>query len=413
MNRMGRAVAISSSAAAILTSACASAPRANETYAIATAAPAPHGVTILHGQLDATVNDDGTACVWVTTWQRRTAVIWPTGFIARGNPVVVYDAAGKPFATAGKSVDLAGGQVYSTVNHPVSGCRNFNESIEAGPLANRPDATPGSQSFDQGQISDMVQIIDANRDTFGGLWGDRKTHVVTIYVAAKADKKTAGELTAQLLDVSPTANTGEHWRVGFLTGGPSLAELDTVIKEVSTAPHWSAVNQGNLLTYGIDQQRQVANFEVDVITPSISAAAVSEFGSMMSLETRNFNLPKLPTLAPGMVRYRIATESRPGVSYLLALTSGTLDGQVNPDGTACFWLGDGTNRRAIYWPFGFSAAAPPLTVYNAEGHKAATIGQRVSLGGAGADGGPNPVGCSGKFTGVFSAAPQIDIISAP
>jgi hypothetical protein len=409
MNPFGRALAIATAAGTFLTCACTSGPGANGTYEIATAPPEPQAVTILHGQLDATVNADRTACLWVTTWQRRTAVIWPTGFTARGNPVVVYDAAGKPFATVGKSVDVAGGEVYSTVNHPVSGCSGLSQSIKAGPVRNPPLAVPGSRTFDQGQISGMAGIVYANRDTFGGLWGDPKTHVVTIYVAAKADKRTADQLKEQLLGV-PTANTGEQWRVGFLTGGPSLAELDAVVNEVSTSSHWSAVNQGNLLGYGIDQQRQVANFEVDVITPSMSAAAIGEFGSMMSLEARNFTLPKLPSLTPGMVRYRIATASRPGLAYMLALTSGRLDGRVNPDGTACFWLGDGTNRYAISWPFGFSAAGPPLTVYNADGRKAATVGQRVSMGGGGGpDGTPNPLGCSGNLAGVWFAAPQIDI----
>jgi hypothetical protein len=410
MNRFGRALAITTTVGALLACACTTGPRAAGTYEIATSAPEPHRVTILHGQLDATVNADGTACLWVTTWLRRTAVIWPTGFTARGNPVVVYDAAGKPFATVGKSVDVAGGEVYSTVNHPVSGCSGLSQSIKAGPVRNPPEAVPGSRTFDQGQISGMAGIVYANRDTFGGLWGDPETHVVTIYVAAKADKKMADQLKEELLGVSPTADTGEQWRVGFLTGGPSLAELDAVVNEVSTSSHWSAVNQDNLLGYGIDQKHQVANFEVDVITPSMSAAAIGEFGSMMSLEARNYKLPELPSLAPGMVRYRIATPSRPGGAYMLALSSGTLDGQVNPDGTACFWLGVGTNRDAISWPFGFSAAGPPLTVYNSDGRMAATIGQRVSLGGGGGpDGTPNPLGCSGKFTGVWFAAPQIDI----
>jgi hypothetical protein len=411
MNWFGRALAITTTAGTFLTCACTSGPRASGTYAIATAAPEPNVVTILHGQLDATVNADGTACLWVTTWQRRTAVILPTGFTARGNPIVVYDAAGKAFATAGKSVDIAGGQVYSMVNHPVSGCSGVSQSITAGPLTSRPVAPPyGSRTFDQGQISDVAGIVYGNRGTFGGLWGDPKTHVVTIYIAAKADKKAADQMKQQLLGGSPTANTGEQWRVGFLTGGPSLAELDAVVNEVSTSSHWSAVNQGNLLGYGIDQERQVANFEVDVITPSMSAAAIGEFGSMMSLEARNYKVPERSSLAPGMVRYRVAAASRPGLAYMLALTSGKLDGQVNPDGTACLWLGDGANRYAISWPFGFSAAGPPLTLYDADGHKGATVGQRVSMGGGGGpDGTPNPLGCSGKFAGVWFAAPQIDI----
>lgn len=409
LNRFGRGLVITTAAGTLFSCASASGPPAGGTYRIATADPEPQVATILHGQLEITANADRTACVWVITWQRRTAVTWPTGFTARGNPVVVYDAAGKPFAKAGESVDLAGGQLYSFVDHLVSGCTGFTQSIKAGPMRNPPEATPGSQTFDQLRISEMAGIVDANRDTFGGLWGDPTTHVVTIYIAAKADKKITDRLTQQVLGVSsPTANTGEQWRVGLLTGGPSLAELDAVINEVWTSSRWSAVNRGNLLSYGIDQKNQVAKFEVDVITPTISAAAVGEFGSMMALEARNFQLPKRPSLARGMAPYRIATGSSPGEAYLAALASGKLAGQVNADGTACFWLGDATNRIAISWPFGYSAAGPPLTIYDADGHKAATISQPVSLGGGnGPEGTPNPLGCSGKFAGVWFAAPDL------
>ena len=147
-------------------------------------------------------------------------------------------------------------------------------------------------------------------------------------------------------------------------------------------------------------------FQVDIITPSVSGAAVAQFGKLMSLEASYFPSPTQPPLPPGAVRYRIAAVLRPGLTYNLALTTGTLGGEANKDGTACFWIGNGTDRWAIFWPYGYSALGPPLSVYNDKAKLIGRIGQHLSLGGSGGpDGTPNPLGCHGTFNGVWSAAP--------
>ena len=68
-------------------------------------------------------------------------------------------------------------------------------------------------------------------------------------------------------------------------------------------------------------------------------------------------------------------------AYLTALTGGVLNGRTNPDGTACLWVGQGSEAHALYWPFGYSAGGNPLTVYDGSGRAVATVGQHVSLGG--------------------------------
>jgi hypothetical protein len=93
--------------------------------------------------------------------------------------------------------------------------------------------------------------------------------------------------------------------------------------------------------------------------------------------------------------YRIATASSPSEFMLLARATGTLQGQVNLDGTACFWIGDTRNGEAISWPFGYSARGTAiaslfepsiggrshLAVYNQAGQRVAQVGQRVVMAG--------------------------------
>ncbi len=397
-------------ATAVLASACGTVLHAGGPYQLATTPTVPDTVTILHGPLQATVNNDGTACVWATAGMHQTAVIWPAGFTARGNPVTIYDTTGKRFAVTGKPVDLAGGQVMSTQKRPVRGCDGLSQSIAARPLTTPHEASAGSQEYDQSQVSDMAGIVYTDRDLFGGLWADPDTHVVTIYVPDKVDAKAVAKLLPQLSGATPPVQPAPgmtHYRVGLLTGGPSLATLDHVISQVKASSGWSDFVQNNVVAYGVDQERQTANFQVDIITPSVSGAAVAQFGKLMSLEASYSPAPTQPPLPPGAVRYRIAAAPRPGLGYMLALITGTLGGQANKDGTACFWIGNGTDRYAISWPYGYSALGPPLSVYNDKAKVIGRIGQHLSLGGGGGpDGAPNPLGCHGTFNGVWSAAPN-------
>jgi len=112
--------------------------------------------------------------------------------------------------------------------------------------------------------------------------------------------------------------------------------------------------------------------------------------------------------SPTAATYRVAT-SPEGVNYLMARVDGVLHGQVNPDGTACLWLGDGSDRMALMWPYGYKARGNPLSVYDQNGALIGVAGTHVSLGG----GGGAPIegravavlGCSG-FSRVWGVAPN-------
>ena len=101
--------------------------------------------------------------------------------------------------------------------------------------------------------------------------------------------------------------------------------------------------------------------------------------------------------------YQIATAKVKTDAYLKAGMYGVLSGRTNPDATACLWVGQGSDARALSWPFGYSAGGNPLTVYDDSGRALATVGQRIVFaGGLLGDDVRSIRGCKGftKFWGV-------------
>jgi hypothetical protein len=103
------------------------------------------------------------------------------------------------------------------------------------------------------------------------------------------------------------------------------------------------------------------------------------------------------------VPYQIATAKVRSDVSLLARLDGVLNGRTNADGTACLWIGQGSEAIALSWPFGYSAGGNSLTVYDDSGKGVATVGQRVVFGGGlMADEVHSILGCNGflNFWGV-------------
>src|SRR5438874_576734 len=98
----------------------------------------------------------------------------------------------------------------------------------------------------------------------------------------------------------------------------------------------------------------------------------------------------------GPQTYRIATASVRSDATHLAGLDGVLRGQSNADGTACFWVGDGSTRIALFWPYGYKAIVPPLAVYDDKDMLVAVVGQRLTMtGGRLADDVHSIAGCPG------------------
>jgi len=104
------------------------------TYRIATARGDAYHQARFDGVLHGQANPDGTACLWVGEGEWM-AVIWPSGYVARGNPLAVYDHQGALIGVVGKPVILGGSRGWPDDGRPVSvlGCSGFSSTWYASP----------------------------------------------------------------------------------------------------------------------------------------------------------------------------------------------------------------------------------------------------------------------------------------
>jgi hypothetical protein len=96
------------------------------------------------------------------------------------------------------------------------------------------------------------------------------------------------------------------------------------------------------------------------------------------------------------VHYRVATQLLRSEGIAHGELNGILFGQPNPDGTACFWMGDSKDKSALVWPQGYSAGGSPLSIFDGEGHRLGTVGQTIAVSGGLGPEEPAPItGCPG------------------
>ncbi|OLD49935.1 MAG: hypothetical protein AUI42_05660 [Actinobacteria bacterium 13_1_40CM_2_65_8] len=270
-------------------------------YKIATAAPEANVLTIFNGTAQAQINGDGTACVFIAWRTSRTAIVWPTGYTARGNPLAVYDGRGEQVLVAGEKLFrtltqpfLGWGQVLSNRARNVKGCSGFSQSVAIVPTPPRNVANPGPKEYDELQIGKMQSVVNSYRDIFGGLVGDPRSHVITIYVATTADPGSVAQAKASLFSATAASNgfgSLNHWRVGFVVEGPSLATLDGVLNRLQVAQPWGKDVGAKLMGWGIDPVLHKVRIRVLEITPAISADARAAFGDLAVLETAEPLIP--------------------------------------------------------------------------------------------------------------------------
>jgi hypothetical protein len=279
----------SAGACAVLILACGSVSTGpSNDHRIATGERDPQLRTILDGVLNAQINSDGTACLWISAEETRVAAIWPPGFTARGNPLVLYDEKGSRVAAAGEKLKVGAGQVRSISTQPVLGCTGLSESVVGGPLLPAPEAQPGTQIYTSLEVSHMQELVDTYPDIFGGMWGDPKTHVITISIVPGADASGAASAKAQVVAGGSSSNpsdTNGEWRIGFITAGPSLAKLNQIMSQIPADQPWRDDVGSHLASWGVDPLYHDVLVGLDLITPTMAQDALSEFDGLVILQT--------------------------------------------------------------------------------------------------------------------------------
>ena len=80
----------------------------------------------LQGKLQGKTNSDGTACFFVTQGSLRTILVWPQGYLARGNPLEVLNENGHSIGQIGQEIALRGGLGQTGL---VAGCGNAAQTF--------------------------------------------------------------------------------------------------------------------------------------------------------------------------------------------------------------------------------------------------------------------------------------------
>lgn len=82
--------------------------------------------------------------------------------------------------------------------------------------------------------------------------------------------------------------------------------------------------------------------------------------------------------------YRLATYPMPqGRFGFQAGLGGRLEGRINNDGTACFWMNTEEGQMYLIWPGGYSARAKPPRIIDDRGRVVALVGDYGEADGLG------------------------------
>jgi hypothetical protein len=158
-------------------------------------------------------------------------------------------------------------------------------------VALSPSASAGQSSkYTDRQVSAMQDTVERNRDVFGGLVVDQSTQLVTIFLAPSASPSRRQAALSTLASVSrtedPKLNAIHRWNLRYVSAGPSLAVLDSIIARVK-GESWSADAGAHLISFGIDPSVHAVVVGVDAITDTIASGAQSAFGNLVILKQKD------------------------------------------------------------------------------------------------------------------------------
>jgi len=157
--------------------------------------------------------------------------------------------------------------------------------MSAGAL---PVAASSGPELSEDQISEIYDIVygPQQRAGFGGMVADQKAGLITIYEAAPGDAAATARGLGALKMIGTSADPKavslpKRWRIRYITEGPSLATLDSVIARLSTVQPFAGDLKDVLSGYGINYAKHVVQVDVTTLTPSLIAEGSVAFGKLV------------------------------------------------------------------------------------------------------------------------------------
>jgi hypothetical protein len=130
--------------------------------------------------------------------------------------------------------------------------------------------------------SDLQHYVDLNQDQFGGIYLDADSHTVHVNVTSAVTIMAShylqgfGSITAT--DQSRGAMSIHVQRVPY-----STAQLNTVMKEITTRQPWADQSKSVLISWGVDPRTDKVLVGLTAVTPELRAAAAQAFGDTVAL----------------------------------------------------------------------------------------------------------------------------------
>ena len=242
-------------------------------------------------------------------------------------------------------------------------------NLEGSPNLNPPEPV----------VAAITAYGEEHASEFAGTWWDSQTRVMTAWFVG--DDVEAHRLA--LAEATGGATI-------CVAGGARFSEAE-LLEAADGLAAFHTSNGGPLVTggWGVDTVGNRVTVFVDEIDESTSSRIAAEFGERVELEAYieivTGTLAELPPpvlAVPGDVDIRTASTRSGGGMDALGRFVLAFD---HERGCAYFGSAAGTGERVVpVWPFGYSARANPLTIYDFDGNVVAAEGDTLEVGGGNA-----------------------------
>ncbi|MGH7912976.1 MAG: hypothetical protein ACREQM_11385 [Candidatus Dormibacteraceae bacterium] len=158
----------------------------------------------------------------------------------------------------------------------------------AGGPAHAAVAGLGSMPLTPGRLSAIASAVDKQSRSFSGVRAIPRQKRLEIYYpqpeSAVTDLAGSMRMINRAADQGTSPPTGQQWTVTLVPATYSLFELQSVLAQIPTAQPWASLAGPLLASWGIDVAANRVDVGLTQVTPTLTAAAVRQFGGSVELQ---------------------------------------------------------------------------------------------------------------------------------
>ena len=138
---------------------------------------------------------------------------------------------------------------------------------------------------ERSRTNELIEMVDADRGAFAGVSFDESTGVATVRHAVTTGMRSVHDRLARLgrLQSRAKASAATSWRVRFTLVRYSSADLEAVLKRLTSDAAWRRLAGRQLTEWYVDVERNVAAVGLTTVAPAVREATRRMFGDMVQL----------------------------------------------------------------------------------------------------------------------------------